>query len=379
MPGLPILRIGTLLILTVSIVPGTLAAQDGSDDVTPSLDVPPIRAGSRSGRTATVDPASEACPPIAVSPVAPILNSPRVDPPFVPYMLGDFIGPLANPMTDIKVGVGESPRPLDRVFYRFNFYSNLEPSHFQDVSTPYKRVNLFLNTFGFEKTFGEWFSLGFRMPINSIQALSRGTYYVQNPIPGGPAIPRPAPPTYNSTIFGNMNGIVKFKLVEDLNQGYMISGGASLSFPTASNQTIDPGPSTASILQPFLGYIVTRDRFFLQGFSSFTLPLVTVQSMIMFQDIGFGFWAYRSDSPSAFFTGFAPTFEAHLNVPLQGPQRAAWVFEQAGLPFNTQFNLTFGGTFEFWHRATLGMGLVVPTVGPIPFDCEFLAQLNVRF
>jgi hypothetical protein len=35
-------------------------------------------------------------------------------------MLGDAIGPLANPMTDIKASEGESPIPLDRVFYRFN-------------------------------------------------------------------------------------------------------------------------------------------------------------------------------------------------------------------------------------------------------------------
>jgi len=70
----------------------------------------------------------------------------------------------------------------------------------------------------------------------------------------------------------------------------------------------------------------------------------------------------------------------HLNVPLQGNDRVAPVFQRAGyFPFHTQFNLTFGGTFEFFRRATLGLGFVVPTVGPTPFDYEFLAQLNVRF
>ncbi len=379
MPGRPIVRMASALVLLISLAPRSLSAQELSDDVGPSFDVPPIRAGSSSGPT-RIEPATpEAYPPIRVSPITPFTTSPRDDLPFIPFMLGDFNGPLANPMTDIKVAAGESPRPLDRVFYRFNFYSNLDPARYQDVALPYKRVNLFLNTFGFEKTFGEWVSLGFRLPINSIEALSRGTYYVRNPIPGGPPIPRPAPPDYNSTIFGNMNGIVKFKLMEDLNRGYLVSAGAALSFPTASNQSIDPGPSTAAILQPFLGYIFIRDRFFLQGFSSTTLPLVTVQSIIMFQDLGVGMWAYRNEDGSRFFTGFAPTFEMHLNVPLQGSQRAAWVFERAGLPFNTQLNLTFGGTFEFWHRATLGLGFVVPTVGPTPFECEFLAQFNVRF
>ena len=111
-----------------------------------------------------------------------------------------------------------------------------------------------------------------------------------------------------------------------------------------------------------------------------TIPLVAVQSMILFQDLGVGLWAYRNDSQTALLTGIAPTFEVHLNVPLQGSDRVAEVFQRPGcLPFHTQFNLTFGGTFEFVRRTTLGLGFVVPTVGPTPFDCEFLAQLNVRF
>ena len=295
-------------------------------------------------------------------------------------MLGDFIGPLANPMTDIKVAEGESPIPLDRVFYRFNMYSNLDPSRYQSVSLPYKRVNLYTNVFGFEKTFGEWISIGLRIPINGIEALSRGVYYRRLPIPGRPVVPLPPQPDYRSILFGNMSAIFKAKLIEDVNQGYLISAGVSLSFPTATSPRINPGPSTVAIFQPFLAGLYTRDRFFVQGFSSITMPLVTVQSMLMFNDVGVGLWAYRDDSPSAFLSGFAPTFEIHLNVPLQGSDRVAFIYDKAGfLPFNTQFNLTFGGTFEFAQRATLGLGFVVPTVGPIPFDCEFLAQLNVRF
>jgi hypothetical protein len=49
------------------------------------------------------------------------------------------------------------------------------------------------------------------------------------------------------------------------------------------------------------------------------------------------------------------------------------------LPFDTQFNLTFGGTFESIGRGTLGLGLVVPTVDALPFQLEFLAHLNGRF
>src|SRR5262249_9336595 len=37
--------------------------------------------------------------------------------PLTPYMLGDFAGPVANLFSDIKIAEGESPRPIDRVFY----------------------------------------------------------------------------------------------------------------------------------------------------------------------------------------------------------------------------------------------------------------------
>jgi hypothetical protein len=381
MLGIRELRAVSGLVLILALTAGAVRGQDLPEPGGPSIDVPSIPAGPVPGRTRIIDDktAAEICPPVSPAPAAPLFGSAACDFPFVPFMLGDFSGPLANPMTDLKVSEGESPMPLDRVFYRFNMYSNLNPVRYQNVSTPYKRVNLFANVFGFEKTFGQWISFGFRLPINGVEALSRGTYYVRLPGPGGHVVARPAPPDYNSTIFGNINGILKLKLVEDVNQGYLVSAGFAMSFPTATNQSIDPGPSTAAIFQPFLGYIFARDRFFLQGFTATTLPLVTVQSMLFFQDLGLGFWAYRDDSTSAFLSGFAPTFEMHLNVPVQGPQRASWIFQKTNLPFNTQFNLTFGGTLEFWHRATLGLGFVVPTVGPIPFDYEFLAQLNVRF
>ena len=375
------LRVVLGIALALSWVPASLNAQDLPDESGPSISVPSLPVTPRaSGVMESADGAVACPPPASASSMGAPLTVPFADIPFVPFMLGDFTGPLANPMTDIKVSEGESPIPLDRVFYRFNFYSNLNPGHYESVSTPYKRVNLYANVFGFEKKFGDWFSFGLRLPIDGIQALLRGTYYVRLPTPGHPAIPRTAPPDYRSTIFGNITAIFKVRLVEDLSAGYLVSTGVAISFPTATNQSIDPGPSTAATFQPFLGYLYSRDRFFAQGFSSMTLPLVAVQSMILFQDLGVGLWAYRNDSQTALLTGIAPTFEVHLNVPLQGSDRVAEAFQRTGfLPFHAQLNLTFGGTFEFFRSTTLGLGFVVPTVGPTPFDCEFLAQLNVRF
>ena len=363
-------------------LPGRVQAQELPADPEPSVSVPPLPASPRFDEIIEQPGTGAACPPTVGSP----FGTQQGGFPFVPFMLGDFIGPLANPMTDLKVAEGESPIPLDRVFYRFNYYNSLSPSVYQSVFSPYKQVNLFTNVFGFEKTFGEWFSFGVRIPINGIDALSRGTYYVRIPGPGNHTRAVPGVPDYGSAQLGNINSIFKIKLAEDRNAAflgngaYLVSAGLAISFPTAATAKIDPGPSTATVLQPFAGFVYTRNRFFAQGFGAMTLPLISIQSLILFNDVGFGLWAYRDDSPTAILSGIAPTFEAHLNVPVQGSDRISYIFNRAGtLPFNTQFNLTFGSTFEFAHRATLGLGFVVPTVGPDPFKYEFLAQFNFRF
>jgi len=362
--------------LALLCLPGTVPAQELPADPEPSVSVPPLPASPRFDELIEQPGTGAACPPTVVSP----FGTQQGGFPFVPFMLGDFIGPLANPMTDLKVAEGESPIPLDRVFYRFNYYNSLSPGVYQSAFVPYKQVNLFTNVFGFEKTFGEWFSFGVRIPINGIDALSRGTYYVQLPGPGKHTKAVPGVPDYGSAQLGNINSIFKLRLAEDRNAAYLVSAGLVISFPTAATPKIDPGPSTATVLQPFIGFVYTRNRFFAQGFGSMTLPMISIQSLILFNDVGLGLWAYRDDSPTAILTGIAPTFELHLNVPVQGPDRISYIFNRAGtLPFDTQFNLTFGSTFEFAHRATLGLGFVVPTVGPDPFKYEFLAQFNFRF
>jgi hypothetical protein len=316
-------------------------------------------------------PLGEACPP-------PILMA-KPGFPFVPYMLGDMIGPLVNPMTGIKIAEGDSPIPIDRVFYRFNAYENLDPDRYRSPFERYAKVNLYTNVFGFEKTFFDGaMSFGMRLPINVIEATSRGSYQVR--LPNGTVVTRPAGPDYSSSLFGNINTIFKARLFSDPAKGSLVSAGAAFSFPTATTQQVDPGPSTAAVFQPFLGFVFARERFFAQGFTSLTLPVVTAQSMLWFGDLGVGYWVYRRQAPGGFLTGIAPTFEMHLNVPLQSSERIGEFYEAVDLlPFDTQFNLTFGGTIEFARKATLGLGVVLPTASPLPFEYEFLAHLNFRF
>src|SRR5262245_21400973 len=68
-------------------------------------------------------PHPEMFPPVGYAPVqtmAPCACADSKPSFFTPYMLGDFVGPVANQFSDVKIAEGESPRPIDRVFYKFN-------------------------------------------------------------------------------------------------------------------------------------------------------------------------------------------------------------------------------------------------------------------
>ncbi len=302
----------------------------------------------------------------------------RPDLPFTPFMLGDFVGPVANLFSNVKIGEGESPRPVDRVFYRYNFYNNLNKSRWTDPTESLHNVNLYQHTFGFEKTFlDQRFSLGLRIPFYTLDAEAKDVRAIPTPggymaIPGGDSL--------NITHFDNISAILKAVLWEDVPSGSVITGGATMSFPTASSKLINPGMSTLMFLQPFGGYIFNFGDFYVQGFSSITLPVASPQSIVWFNDLGVGYYLYRDYSRSRLLTAITPTVEVHVATPLRSPDPTVSVFGVTDtLKVHNGVNVTTGATLEFMNNATLGLGLVLPMTGPKPFDVELLAQLNYRF
>jgi hypothetical protein len=297
---------------------------------------------------------------------------------FTPFMLGDFVGPVANQFSDVKIAEGESPAPVDRMFYKFNYYNHLDPSRWLDPREPIHNVDLYRHVFGLEKTFFDGkVSLGLRVPFYTLDAQAKDFRTVSilgNDIvvPGGPAI--------DTTQFGNISAIVKAVLMEDKETGSLFSAGATLSFPTASSKLINPGQSILAYMQPFGAFILNRGDFFVQGFMSVTLPLASAESIVLFTDLGVGYHVYHADARSSWLTDIAPTLEIHIADPLR--QADPSVFEFGifdGVRLHNVVDFTFGSTFEFASRATLGVGVVVPVTGPKPFDVEALAQLNYRF
>jgi hypothetical protein len=293
--------------------------------------------------------------------------------PFTPYMLGDFGRVLGNTTSDAKIGEGESPRPIDRVFFKFNYFSNVDPSHFNQNFEPVHNVDLYRYTFGFEKTFCDGrFSVGLRVPVNTIDADGKAAALIPAPFGTGTMV-RPGGQGLDDTVFGNVSIIAKAVLCEDRATGSLVSAGAVVTFPTEDVSRLNPGNSSDLVLQPFAGFILNRGSWFVQGFTSVTLPVTRTQPAVWYNDLGIGYYMYRCTS-SGLLTAVVPTAEVHVTTPLRQFEGSF----DAGRPDDV-VDFTLGTTFEFVHHTTLGIGVVAPVTGPKPFDIGALAQLNYRF
>ena len=60
---------------------------------------------------------------------------------------------LAPSVRGIKIAVNQSPRPQDRVFYSFNYYSNVNGALNSRLDTPVSNLRVYRHIMGFEKTF----------------------------------------------------------------------------------------------------------------------------------------------------------------------------------------------------------------------------------
>ncbi|HEX4589079.1 MAG TPA: hypothetical protein VH120_04075 [Gemmataceae bacterium] len=301
--------------------------------------------------------------------------------PFTPFMLGDFIGPVANLFTQFKIAEGESPRPIDRVFFKYNYYDNVDPTRWRNPTQLIHDVGIDQYTIGMEKTFFDGLvSLGLRLPFYTIDADPKCLTLAPNPLTGTAALV-PGGPGFDESYFGNLIAIAKALLWDDRESGSALSAGAVISIPTAGSLKLDPGLSALMYVQPFSGFILTDGDAFLQGFTSMTLPVARPEAIVSFTDLGVGYYIYKDNSGSRWISAVAPTFEVHYTAPLRQVQPSAAGFGDFGdnIRVHNTIDLTFGSTFEIAQRATLGVGLAVPVTGQRPFDWEGLIQLNMMF
>ncbi len=214
-------------------------------------------------------------------------------------------------------------------------------------------ANLHQEVFGIEKTFLDGdASIGLRIPIVQIEGDS----------------------SLSSSDFGDLSIILKYALINDTKTGDVLSGGLVVTVPTGRDITLINGSTLhPTLLQPFVGGIYNIDRFYVHGFSSLAVPTDVRDALLLFNDVGVGYTVYRND-PDAFLSRVTPTFEVHVNTPLN--HRGSQGQFVAALD---EIVLTSGLHLEFLGRLQLTGGVATPVTGPRPFAIEGFAHLNFRF
>jgi hypothetical protein len=265
-------------------------------------------------------------------------------------------------LAGLKVSDNQSPVPQDRFFYSFNYFDNLNASVDRKQLSPIQNLQVYHQLFGLEKTlFDGNASIGFRMPLNTISFKSTASL----PGLGG-----------SSTAPGDLSVFFKYVLYKQQNS--LISTGLQVTAPTGPGSF--GGAKYYSYfrdtqIQPFVGYLYQKDRFYLQGFTSINVPTTSQDVTLLFNDVGMGYYAYRATDANQFLTAIVPTAEAHLTTPLN--HRGFSATDIASTP--DILDMTFGTNVEFRRRAILTVAYVTPVTGPKPFNAEFVMMLNIRF
>ena len=269
-----------------------------------------------------------------------------------------------------KIGDNESPIPMDRVFFSYNYFRNLQgmpgsaPGSTTVVNAAVaaietttvvapvdvrERLNLHREIFGIEKTFlGGDASIEVRLPI----------YQSAGEVGGG----------FAGDHFGDLTALVKFALINNP-ESFVFSAGLAVTIPTGAEIIADDGRNLNSVLlQPFVGFLRNYGEFYVQGFSSVVIPTESRDTVVAFNDLSVGYNLYRG---TGVLRSLTPVLEGHLTTPLQGHERDLSVPDIFSIPSGVHLGLG--------ARSTLSLGINVPVTGPSPYDVEALAQLNYRY
>lgn len=271
---------------------------------------------------------------------------------------------LASSIRQPKIADNQSPQPQDRVYVNFNYFEDVNRSVNQRIGSSLYNFRVYRELFGFEKTVLDGNgSIGLRMPLNTLSAAS------YTPFGGG-----------TSTSVGDLSVILKYAFWWDRETNNLFSGGLMLNTPTGTRRFAGfpniIGPHYMS-LTPWVGYIYNfNEDLYFQAFNSINVPVNNNDVTVLYNDFGLGYFLYRAPTPDALLTMISPTFETHVNIPLNhnggfDPGDPAWT--------PNVVNLTFGCNFGIGRNGLLAAGYVCPVTGPRPFDNEWLVYLTYRF
>jgi hypothetical protein len=270
---------------------------------------------------------------------------------------------LIPSIRSFKFADNQTPMPVDRISYGFNYFNNVNAAVNRRFHSPISGIQAYANIFGFEKTVLDGnASFGMRVPLDTLTANSPFPTIGQT-----------------STAPGDLTAYFKYALYIDRPKGQVVSTGMAVTVPT--------GPTTFgganylrglhyTNLQPYIGAQWSQGDWFGIAFSSVSVPTSERDVLMYYQDFALGYFVYRNSKPKGFLRSIAPDFELHLNTPFNH-RHSFSVTDIAAT--NEVVDLTQGLNFFLMSRAILSLGIVEPVTGPKPFAVEALALLNVYF
>jgi hypothetical protein len=261
----------------------------------------------------------------------------------------------------LKVADNQSPDTLDRVYLSFNYFDNLYGASNRSLGSDVRNPRVFQETFGLEKACLDGIaSVGLSLPLNSLTLEPGRTSLVSN-----------------STDVGDLSVIFKTVLFRSEEGGSLISAGLAVTIPTGptSFAANGEGHTHGTSLQPFVGYLCGHGSAYVQGFSAIDAS-TSGDPTLLFNDVGVGYYVYRSPEPRRFLSALVPTLELHVTTPLSGrggpdPTAPTRVPDFA--------DVTAGLQVQFFGKSWLAIGFLGPLTGPRPFDYEVVAQFRCRF
>jgi hypothetical protein len=292
-------------------------------------------------------------------------SSPKAVGGFPPPVPGSRAGSAFYPgLAGFKISENNSPRPQDRIFFVFNYYNNINDTVNSRLGVPIDHIKAYQYFFGVEKTFCEGNgSIGLRLPLDTVTADSPMNF-VSTP---------------TRTAVGNLAIFTKYILAQNTRTGSLVSAGLSVEPPTGPG-SFGGAPYLFGLntiyFQPFIGYIYNWRNWYIHGFSAFDFPANSRDVTLMYNDFGIGYYLFRSPDPMSFLTTVAPTFEVHVNTPLNHRNPFSTT-DISGTP--DVVDLTWGLNVLFRRRFMLTAAFMMPVTSPQPFNTQVSLLLNVFF
>jgi hypothetical protein len=251
--------------------------------------------------------------------------------------------------TTFKIAENELPKPLDRVWVTYNYWSDVAASG----SAAGTGAQVHREMAGGEKTFLDGnASVGIRVPVFWVFGSSGAA----------------------SSQIGDISVVFKYAFINNRSTADAMSVGLVVSVPTGPSLSV-PGQSSIhpTELVPWFGEIWHWGRLYNINFTSIAVPTDARDVTLFFESFALAYVVYRNSDRSRLLNAIVPDFEWHANVPLNHGSLSDFPI---GYPTTVDFT---GGCYFFMGRSVLGMAAGMPVTGPKPYGVEALVNFNFIF